>query len=179
MARQARIALAAMMTVGAALLSSAGPVWAQSSPPFVENTPPLESVPQYLRQLAGRDLDDLLLADGIAAQSGWIAGKSAFYLTYHGAERTPDWLTLSVANTADQKAPVRLGDIVATLLAVPDRTAFRRNYDDRLAAPGPWRVCMARGTRQVLIHNRGTTTFVSFAHRVLSADLRCPELGTE
>ncbi|HVO16390.1 MAG TPA: hypothetical protein VMV26_14330 [Alphaproteobacteria bacterium] len=179
MARQAQVALAAFMMAGAALLSGAGPAAAQSSPSFVENAQPLESVPQYLRQLAGRDFDDLLLADGVAAQSGWVAGKSAYYLTYHGAERSPDWLALSVANAADQKAPVRLGDIFATLLSVPDRSAFLRNYDDRLAAPGPWRLCMARGGRQVLIHNRGSATFVSFARRVLSADLDCPELGRE
>jgi hypothetical protein len=38
---------------------------------------------------------------------------------------------------------------------------------------------MTRGGRQVLIHNRGSATFVSFARRVLSADIDCPELGRE
>jgi hypothetical protein len=177
---QARIALAAAAVLGTALAGAAPqPAAAQASPPFVESTPPVESVPQYLRQLAGRDLDDLLLAEGVAAQSGWIAGKSAFYLTYHGLERTPDWLALSLANTTEQKAPLRLADIVATLLAVGDRAAFLRNYDDRLAAAGPWRLCLARAGRQVLIHNRGAATFLTFARRVLSADVACPELGTE
>jgi hypothetical protein len=171
--------LAAIMVAGATIASAGGLAAAQPSPAFVENSQPIESVPQYLRQLAGRDLDDLLLADGVAAQSGWVGGKNAFYLTYHGAERTPDWLALSIANGPDQKAPVRLGDITATLLAVPDRGAFLRNYDDRLAAPGPWRLCMARGRQQVLIHNRGNATFLSFARRVLSADIDCPALGSQ
>lgn len=179
MALQARIALAAIMMASAALSSGGEPSAAESSPAFVENAQPLESVPQYLRQLAGRNLDDLLLADGVAAQSGWVGGKSAYYLAYHGTERSPDWLALSVVNTDDQKAPVRLGDIVATLLSVPGRAAFLRNYDDRLSAPGPWRLCLARGGSQVLIHNRGNATFVSFARRVLSADLDCPAPGRE
>jgi hypothetical protein len=177
MSRHARIVLTAVMVVGAAFASAPGPAAAESSPAFVENGRPIESVPQYLRQLAGRDLDDLLLADGVAAQSGWIGGKTAFYLTYHGAERTPDWLALSIANTPDQTAPVRLGDIAATLLGVPDRAAFLRDYEDRFAAPGPWRLCLARGKQQVLIHNRGNATFLSFARRMLSADIDCPPLG--
>jgi hypothetical protein len=150
---------------------------AQTSPPFVESAPAVESVPQYMRQLAGRDLDDLLLADGIAAQSGWVGGKYAFYLTYRGPERMPDWLALSLANTAEQKAPLRVAALVAALLGVGDRAAFLRDYDDRLGAAGPWRLCLARAGHQVLIHNRGSATFVSFAQRELSADITCTQLG--
>jgi hypothetical protein len=168
--------IAALLTMMLAAVASA-PARAQASPPFVESAPAVESVPQYLRQLAGRDLDDLLLADGIAAQSGWVGGKYAFYLAYRGPERMPDWLALSLANTAEQKAPLRVADVVANLLAVSGRAAFLRNYDDRLAAAGPWRLCLARAGHQVLIHNRGSATFVSFAQRELSADITCTQLG--
>ena len=177
MARQVQFVVAAVVLLVTALGGAAQqPVAAQSSPPFVETAPAVESVPQYLRQLAGRDLDDLLLAEGVVAQSGWIDGKYAFYLDYHGPERAPDWLALSLVNTAEQKPPLRIANIVATLLAISDRAAFLRDYDGRLAAPGPWRFCVARNGRQVLIHNRGAATFVSFARRTLSADLSCTDL---
>lgn len=180
MARQARNALGAVLLASLALANAAPlPAAAQSSPPFVENAPTAESVPQYLRQLAGRDLDDLLLAEGVVAQSGWIAGKYAFYLDYRGPERLPDWLALSLANTPEQKPPLRVADVAVALLGVSDRAAFMRDYDGRLSAPGPWRFCIARAGRQVLVHNRGTATFVSFAHRILSADLDCTDIGTQ
>jgi hypothetical protein len=178
MGRQRRIAPIAML-FGALLAATVGQrAAAQSSQTFTENVAVGESVPQYLRQLAGRDLDDLLLGEGVAAQSGWVNGKFAYYLDYRGPERKPDWLALSVSNTSDQKAPVRVGEIVATLLSVGDRAAFLRNYNDRLSAAGPWRLCLARAGRQALIHNRGTATSVSFAQRVLSADIDCTDLGT-
>ena len=180
MTRQARNAVAAALLLGMTLAGAAPrPATAQTSPPFVETAPTVESVPQYLRQLAGRDLDDLLLAEGVVAQSGWIGGKNAFYLDYRGPERAPDWLALSIVNTAEQKPPVRVAEIVATLLAISDRAAFLRNYDGRLSAAGPWRFCVARAGRQALIHNRGTATFVSFAHRMLSADLSCTDIGSQ
>lgn len=178
MPRHSRIGPFAVLVLAAALeailLPSAA---AQSSPPFVESAPPVESVPQHLRQLAGRGIDDLLLGDGTAAQSGWINGKYGFYLAYRGPERMPDWLALSLANAADQKAPLRVADLAASLLAVGDRVAFLRSYDERLSAAGPWRLCLSRGARQVLINNRGTATFVSFAPRQLSADITCTDIG--
>ena len=151
---------------------------AQSSPPFVESAPVGESVPQYMRQLAAGDLDDLLLADGVAAQSGWVGGSFAFYLSYRGPERSPEWLALSLTNTPEQKAPLRVADVVATLLSVRDRAAFLRDYDGRLSVAGTWRLCLSRMGRQVLVHNRGPATFVSLARRQLSADITCTELGS-
>jgi len=164
--------LAALVLAAALDATFRSPAAAQISP-MVEAAPAIESVPRYLRQLAGGDLDDLLLADGVAAQSGWIAGKYAFYLAYSGPERRPDWLALSLTNTADQKAPLRMADMVANLLAVVDRTTFVRDYDSRLGIAGPWRLCLAREDLHVLIHNRGPATFVSLAQRRLSADIAC------
>ena len=177
MARPAPIAAFAVASLCVFLAGSLDrPAAAQASPPFAETVPVGESVPQYLRQLAGRDLDDLLLGEGVAAQSGWVGGKYAFYLSYRGQERAPEWLTLSLSNVADQKAPLNLAGIVATLLSIKDRAAFLRAYDGRLSVAGPWRLCLARGGSQTLIHNRGPATFISFARRTLSADVDCNEV---
>jgi hypothetical protein len=179
MARSAMLFALAVAAAGALLTpASSAPARAEAAPPpFAETEPNIESVPQYLRQMAGHDLDDLLLAEGVAAQSGWVNEKYAFYLVSQGPERTPNWLALSLANQADQTPPIRLAAIVGTLLSVADRAAFLRGYDDRLSAAGPWRLCLAHGEQQVLIHNRGSATFLSFAKRPLSADISCADIA--